>query len=109
MRSLRRGLPAALLALGLAGPALGQSSDPSFRLNNRSGQTIMEVYVSSSAVTAWGPDRLGSNVLNSGQTLTIRLPMGQCVNDIRIVMAGGRSLERRQVNTCAITDYNIDP
>jgi hypothetical protein len=109
MRLLRRGLPAALLALGLAGPALGQSSDPSFRLNNRTGQTIMEVYVSSSQVSSWGQDRLGSNVLPAGQSLTIRLPTGQCVNDIRVVMAGGRAMERRQVNTCAITDFNVDP
>jgi hypothetical protein len=109
MRLLRRGLPAALLAFGLAGPALAQTNDPSFRLNNRSGQTIMEVYVSSSAVSNWGGDRLGSEVLATGRTLVIRLPAGQCVNDIRIVMQNGRSLERRQVNTCAITDYNIDP
>jgi hypothetical protein len=109
MRLLRRGLPAALLALGLAGPALAQSTDPSFRLNNRTGQTIMEVYVSSSQVSSWGQDRLGSNVLPAGQSLMIRLPTGQCVNDIRVVMAGGRAMERRQINTCAITDYNIDP
>lgn len=109
MRLMRRGLPAALLSLCLVGPAVAQTSDPSFRLNNRSGQTIMEVYVSSSAVSSWGSDRLGANVLQSGQTLVIRLPMGQCVNDIRLVMQNGRSMERRQVNTCAITDYNIDP
>jgi hypothetical protein len=109
MRVLRRGLPAALLALGLATPALAQTTDPSFRLNNRSGTTIMEVYVSSSNVSNWGQDRLGANVLNSGQTLTIRLPNGQCVNDIKLVFAGGRTLERMRVNTCNITDYNVDP
>lgn len=109
MRLLRRGLPAALISLALAGPALAQTNDPSFRLNNRSGQTIMEVYVSSSAVSSWGADRLGADVLPPGRTLTIRLPPGQCMNDIRIVMQSGQSLERRQVNTCAITDYNIDP
>jgi hypothetical protein len=109
MRLMRRGLPAALLSLALVAPALAQTSDPSFRINNRSGRTIMEVYVSSSAVSSWGPDRLGANVLQPGQTLVVRLPMGQCVNDIRLVMQNGQSLERRQVNTCAITDYNIDP
>jgi hypothetical protein len=109
MRLLRRGLPAALFAFVLAGPALAQSSDPSFRLNNRTGQTIMEVYVSSSQVSSWGQDRLGANVLPAGQSLTIRLPTGQCVNDIKVVLAGGRAMERRQVNTCNITDFNVDP
>lgn len=109
MRLLRRGLPAALFAFVLAGPALAQSSDPSFRLNNRTGQTIMEVYVSSSQVSSWGQDRLGSSVLPAGQSLAIRLPTGQCLNDIKVVLAGGRAMERRQVNTCNITDFNVDP
>jgi hypothetical protein len=109
MRLPRRGLPAALFAFALAGPALAQSSDPSFRLNNRTGQTIMEVYVSSSQVSSWGQDRLGANVLPAGQSLMIRLPTGQCVNDIKVVLAGGRAMERRQVNTCNITDFNVDP
>jgi hypothetical protein len=109
MRLLRRGLPAALLLLGLAAPALAQSSDPTFRINNRSGVTINEVYVSSAARSDWGRDHLGQNVMHHGQSLVIRLPQGECVNDIRLVFANGRSLERRGVNTCNITDYNIDP
>lgn len=109
MRLTRRFLPAALLAIGLSGPAMAQVTDPSFRLNNRSGQTINEVYVSSSEVSSWGQDRLGADVLPAGRTLTIRLPNGQCVNDIKVVFANGRALERMRVNTCNITDYNIDP
>ena len=109
MRLLRRSLPAALVLLGLAAPAMAQSSDPSFRINNRSGVTIQEAYVSSAARSDWGPDQLGQNVLHHGQSLTVRLPVGECINDIRLVFANGRSLERRNVNTCNITDYNIDP
>lgn len=108
MSLLRRTLPAALLLAGLAGPALAQSNDPSFRLNNRSGTTINEIYVSSSGVSSWGNDRLGQNVLASGQTATIRLPTGQCMNDIRIVYATGQAREWRQQNTCAITDFNVN-
>lgn len=108
MRLTRRVLPAALLALGLSGPAMAQVTDPSFRLNNRSGQTITEVYVSSSDVSSWGQDRLGADVLPAGRTLMIRLPNGQCVNDIKVVFANRQLLERMRVNTCNITDYNID-
>ncbi|PWS35484.1 hypothetical protein DFH01_17910 [Falsiroseomonas bella] len=102
---LRRCLPAAILALALATPALAQ--DPSFRLNNRSNATINEIYVSSANDNSWGSDLLGQNVLGPGQTLVIRLPQGQCLNDIRVVLANGQSHERRRVDTCQITDYNI--
>lgn len=106
----RRAFPALAatlaLGLGLGGAAQAQTTDPSFRLNNRSGQTIMELYVSSSAVSNWGPDLLGANVLPPGQTFIVRLPNGQCVNDIRIVVEGGRAIERMQINTCNLTDIN---
>ncbi len=97
------GTAAAAITLGFAGAAQAQSNDPSFRLNNRSNQTIMELYVSSSAVSNWGPDLLGANVLPAGQSFVVRLPAGQCVNDIRIVFADGRSTERRSVDTCNLS------
>ena len=105
----RRALPAlvaAALALGLAGAAQAQTTDPSFRLNNRSNQTIMELYVSSSSLSNWGQDLLGANVLPPGQTFIVRLPNGQCVNDIRIVPDGGQPIERMRINTCNLTDIN---
>lgn len=97
---------AAAAVLGAAGAARAQTTDPSFRLNNRSNQTIMELYVSSSSDSNWGRDHLGTNVLPPGQSFIVRLPNGQCVNDIRIVAEGGRATERRQVNTCNLTDIN---
>ena len=108
MRLLRRGLPAALLTFGLATPALAQSQDPSFRVNNQTSVTINEIYVSSANDNSWGTDRLGQNVLAPGQSLTIRMPQAQCLNDIRIVFANGQAHERRRVDTCQITDYNMD-
>jgi hypothetical protein len=105
---LRRGLPAALLVLGLAAPALAQSNDPSFRMNNRTGVTVNEIYVSSANDNAWGADRLGQNVLPPGQSYVIRLPQAQCMNDIRVVFDNGQAHERRRVDTCQITDYNLE-
>ena len=98
---------ATAFAFGLAGAAQAQTTDPSFRLNNRSNTTIMEVYVSSSQDSNWGQDLLGSNVLPAGQTFIVRLPNGQCVNDIKVVLEGGRAIERRQINTCNLTDINF--
>ncbi|MEO3473494.1 hypothetical protein AAFN86_16630 [Roseomonas sp. CAU 1739] len=98
---------ATAFAFGFAGAAQAQTTDPSFRLNNRSNTTIMEVYVSSSQNSNWGQDLLGTNVLAAGQTFIVRLPNGQCVNDIRIVVEGGQATERRNINTCELTDINF--
>jgi len=57
MRFLRRGVTAALVTFALAAPAMAQSGDPSFRLNNNSGVAINEVYVSSANDNSWGVDR----------------------------------------------------
>jgi hypothetical protein len=108
MPVLRRILPAALLCLGLAAPALAQTSDPSFRVNNRTSVTINEIYASSANDNSWGSDHLGQNTLPPGQSYVVRLPQGQCMNDIRIVFANGTAHERRRVDTCQITDYNMD-
>jgi hypothetical protein len=104
MASARRFLPFLAAGLLLGGAAQAQSNDPSFRLTNNSNVAINEIYVSSSSENSWGPDRLGERTLGSGNAYVIRLPAGQCVNDIRVVYANGQASERRQVNTCSLTD-----
>jgi hypothetical protein len=105
--AIRHAALAAVSAAAMALPAAAQTNNPDFRLNNNSGQTVNEVFVSSSADQNWGRDRLGENVLPRGQSIMISLPAGQCVNDIRIIFADGRAQERRQVNTCSLTDINV--
>ena len=46
-------------------------------------------------------------LLPGGRGFVVRLPAGQCVNDIRAVFADGRAVERRQVNTCALTEVTL--
>ena len=105
---VRCGLLAAAAVFGLAAPALAQSSDPSFRVNNKTRIVINEIYVSSANDSAWGQDLLGQNVLPPGQTYIVRLPQAQCMNDIRVVFADGQAHERRRVDTCQITDYDLE-
>jgi len=102
---LRRGvLLLVLLLAGLATAPARAQSDPSFNIVNRSGQAIQELYVSSSQLNTWGQDILGSAVLENGRSFPVRLPSGQCVNDIRVVYNGGRSEERRSLDTCPLNE-----
>lgn len=102
--SLPRRLALAALGMLAVAGAQAQTNDPSFRLTNNGAVAINEIYVSSSANQNWGADRLGDNTLGVGASYVIRLPAGQCMNDIRVVWVNGQSRERRQVNTCNLTD-----
>ena len=108
MRSpfLRRGLVALALLLGglAAAPVRAQNNDPGFNVVNRAGRTIEQLYVSSARENSWGQDLLGQNVLENGRSFPVRLPAGQCMNDIRVVYQGGQSEERRAVDTCPISE-----
>lgn len=100
---VRRALLAAAMSLL---PALAAAQgDPSFNLVNRSGQTINEVYVSAVTQPNWGRDLLGQDVLPNGRSFPVRIaPAAGCQQDIRVVYADGRPEERRNVNTCVITE-----
>ncbi len=79
--------------------------DPSFNFVNRSGETIQQLFVSSSRQDSWGRDHLGDRTLPPGRELWVSLPSGQgCSVDIRVVFSGGRSQERRNIETCSRTD-----
>ena len=45
-------------------------------------------------------------MLPPGQSFIFHLPDGQCANAIRIVLDGGRNIDRMQINTCTLTDIN---
>jgi hypothetical protein len=84
--------------------AAATTADPSFRLGNNGKLAIHEIYVSASNEANWGADQLGQNILPPGSSVILRLPQGQCINDVRVVYANGQAAERRQIDTCAITD-----
>lgn len=101
---LRRALLAALFG-SLVAPGLAQSADPSFRIVNNTPNVINEVYASPANQQNWGHDRLGTEVVAPGARQIVRLPQdGNCVYDIRIVYQGGSAEERRNLDTCNMTD-----
>ncbi|MCR0980817.1 hypothetical protein [Roseomonas populi] len=97
----RQGALALAFIAGLSGQALAQSrGNPSFNVVNRSGQVIEQLFASSAQQNTWGRDLLGNDVLADGGSFAVRLPAGQCTNDVRVVYQGGRSEERRGIDTC---------
>ena len=59
------------------------------RIINNTGYTIYYLYVSRSDSGDWGPDRLGSSVLNSGEDFRVDVQPG--LYDIRLVDSDGDS------------------
>jgi hypothetical protein len=103
----RRALLAAAIAFAplLAPGGAAAQADPSFNLVNRSGRAINEIYVSPVSEPNWGRDLLGENVLPNGRVFPVRIaPAAGCRQDVRVVYADGRPEERRNLDTCVITD-----
>jgi hypothetical protein len=79
----------------------GRAGAASFRFVNRTGETIQELYVSSSRDESWGRDRLGRDTLATGASRPIAVGgAGGCEVDIRVVLGGGRIQERRNMSAC---------
>ncbi len=77
--------------------------NPDVRLVNRTGRTILQIFVSAATDRSWGEDRLGRHVLPPGHSLAITMPKdGTCLFDVRVVYDNGTAAEKRRVNTCAI-------
>ncbi len=112
-RSALTAAAAALLGGALIGrstkPVAAQANDPSFRVINQSASVVQELYASPSTQPNWGQDRLGADVIRPGASHIVRLPAdGNCVYDLRFVYEGGRSEEKRNLNTCNLTDVVLD-
>jgi hypothetical protein len=87
-----------------AAPPQAQGANPSFNLVNHGRTAIREIYVSSARDSTWGEDRLGTNTLPPGRHLEVRLPLNDCLNDVRVVWSDGRREDRRQVDTCRLVN-----
>ena len=99
---MRRLLAALALILGLTAAGTAEAQNR-FWLENHSGVTIREAYVSAARVDVWEPDILGAGVLPSGQRVWVTPAFPDCVLDVRVVYMDGRAEERRNVNACGLS------
>lgn len=97
------------LAAAAAGGQASAQSQQDFRLINRTGQQINELYVSPSANDRWGRDILGDEVMPSGTSRNITFPRTTeaCLFDLKVVYADGEAGEVREVNLCEVSNVTV--
>jgi hypothetical protein len=75
---------------------------------NRAQLVLRELYVSARGPEAWGPDRLGSAVIEPAAAFALRLRTRDCVFDIRAVWADDREEIKSRVDLCATREQVFD-
>lgn len=93
-----------LAACGVAGAA-----DADFKLVNRTGYALNEVYISPTKMSEWGKDRLGANQLGNGEARTFKFgDTKHCVQDIKVVFTDDSSeVEWEGFNLCELDTITL--
>ena len=93
-----------LFAAALAMPfAVGAfASDADFKLKNKTGYQIDEVYVSPHSSKDWGKDIMGRDALADDEAVNITFPHGggACHFDIRVKYHDNDTAEWSDINLC---------
>jgi hypothetical protein len=112
MRKALTWMAAAAALASLAGAASAASTDGKNRkvlVQNISSQTVNNLYASPVTAKTWEEDLLGQRTLAAGASIEANIDNGtnQCMFDLKVVMAGGKTFEHRQVNVCAASKWVI--
>jgi hypothetical protein len=94
---------AGILLCGAAGiGASAQASDADFKMVNKTGYQIDNVYVGASASSSWGNDIMGRDALGDGEEVNITFPhtSSACTFDIRVKYHDGDTAEWSGVDLC---------
>ena len=92
-------------------PAAGQASarpacEGTLNVTNNSPRVVSRLHLRDAALTNWGPDLLGRDVLAPGQSKTLRAPSAG-VYDMRLLWANNQPAERRRITICTATPVSI--
>jgi hypothetical protein len=83
--------------------------EQNFRLTNKTGYTISEVYVSPHNKKSWEEDVMGQDTLGNNQSVNISFDRGsQCIWDLKVVYQDDdSSAEWGNFNLCTISQISI--
>lgn len=88
----------------------GDPATPTLEITvaNRSRMVLRELYASARGPAAWGPDRLGAEVIDAGAEFRMRLRSRDCVFDVRAVYADDREEVKERIDLCANRSIAFD-
>ncbi len=91
----------------LAVPAM--AADQDFRIVNRTGYQIDEVYVGASSSRSWGKDLMGKDALSDGESVNITFPnrTTACKFDIMVKYNDGDDATWNGVNLCQVSKVTL--
>jgi hypothetical protein len=94
---------------GAAPTAAVGTARQNFSVVNTTGHVVVTLNVSPTTENEWGPDILGSNVLQTGQTAQVVFDRAetQCNYDIRATYDDQDTSEMRNVNLCQVGTVNL--
>ena len=98
-----RAFKMAFVATSLALISFGAfASDADFRLKNKTGYQIDEVYVSKHSSSDWGKDVMGDDALADGESVKIKFPHSSsaCKFDIQVIYHDKDKAEWSNVDLC---------
>lgn len=94
---------------GAAPTATVGTARQNFSVVNATGHVVVTLNVSPTTENVWGPDILGSSVLQAGQTAQVVFDRAeqQCNYDIRATYDDQDTSEMRNVNLCQVGTVNL--
>ena len=96
---------------GEAAAPTGDQTNQNFTLTNNTGHVVTTLAVSPSNSDQWGPDILGRDVLNNGESAEVTFERGdsQCQWDIKATYDDGDTTDMRAVNLCTVGTVTLTP
>jgi hypothetical protein len=77
-------------------------------VGNNSDRVLRELYASATGPAAWGPDRLGAEVIAANGAFRLRIRTRECTFDIRAVYDDDREEVKPRVDLCAARGVVFD-
>jgi hypothetical protein len=100
----------AAASFAVLAPTMASAAPQDFQLDNETGYTIKNLYISPTTTNDWQEDVLGQDTLDNGAAVNIHFPGGRgetCEWDLKIAYNDDSSHEWTSVNLCSINKVTI--
>ena len=100
---------ATCVILAMSTSQIAKANDADFKLVNKTGAQVDEVYVSKHSSDNWGKDVMGRDALADGENVDITFPHGgsACHFDIKVKYHDGDTAEWNDVDLCQYEKITI--